>query len=94
MFQRASIFEALSKVQAPQEVLSQLTPISVAQTKGHKRRLNDSIDINTADDKNKSTVINIIAGSRKRRKLLAGQIAENMKDKVSTDPNIVGFEVI
>lgn len=86
--------EALSQVQAPDDVLSHLTSITEVQTRGVKRvretgKADDEDDSLLPSVSNKKKiVINSISGS-KRRHLLS----VDSKTLNSNDPNIVGFQV-
>ncbi|XP_068902133.1 probable ATP-dependent RNA helicase kurz isoform X2 [Tenebrio molitor] len=93
---RASLLEALSKVQATPEELSQLTSIAAVQTKGLKRhRFEES---NPDKSKRPKRDLQILSGEvklnslsgAKRRQLVEG---EGSGRKQSDDPNVVGFEL-
>ncbi|XP_054284834.1 probable ATP-dependent RNA helicase kurz [Macrosteles quadrilineatus] len=78
---RSTILEALSKVQAPEELLNKLTTIASLQTKGLKRHNNEE-----------QKAINSIAGSRKKRMKLLQEEAKGQSSLLTDDPNIVGFD--
>jgi hypothetical protein len=99
-FQRATLLEALSKVQLQPEQLSQLTSIASIQTKGLKKHFleqekgDDKIRKMHSIDENEGEMQNIssIAGSRKRKRLLTMDVGVK-KTSEEKDPNVVGFEV-
>jgi hypothetical protein len=98
--QRATLLDALSKVQLQPEHLGQLTSIASIQTKGLKKHFleqekgDDKIRKNCRGDENEGEmqIINSIAGSRKRKRLLMMDMDVN-KTSGEKDPNVVGFEV-
>jgi hypothetical protein len=98
--QRATLLEALSKVQLQPEHLDQLTSIASIQTKGLKKLFleqekgDDKIKRNHRAKENEGEVqnINSIAGSRKRKRLLMVDMDVN-RTAEAKDPNVVGFEV-
>lgn len=100
VMQRATLLEALSKVQLQPQYLSQLTSIASIQTKGLKKhfleqeKVDNKIKRKQRNDENEEEVqsINSISGSRKRKHLLMMGTEENKASKVK-DPNVVGFEV-
>jgi hypothetical protein len=83
------------------EELKLMTSISAVQTKGLKRRWNDEgTDFNPEDltldnlseVNNKPKKLNSVAGSKKRRRLLAVMNSLDVKKKIC-NPNIVTIEV-
>lgn len=99
--QRATLLEALSKVQLQPEHLSQLTSIASIQTKGLKKHFleqenGEKIRQKYRGDENEREMqnINSVAGSRKRKWLLMMMDKDANKTSEEKDPNVVGFEVI
>ncbi|XP_063930148.1 probable ATP-dependent RNA helicase kurz [Zophobas morio] len=91
---RASLLEALSKVQATPNELNKLTSISTVQTKGLKRHLLEETTVEKPKKPKRDLQIlsgeiklNSISGA-KRRQLLE----EETKTETINDPNVVGFE--
>lgn len=86
--------ERLSQVQATPEELNKLTSIATIQTKGLKKyfqeqQASEKVNENNSNDlQNKEVKINILAGAKRKRIALINEA----KNKVTTDPNVIGFE--
>ncbi|XP_008191976.1 probable ATP-dependent RNA helicase kurz [Tribolium castaneum] len=90
---RASLLEALSKVQATPEELTKLTSIATVQTKGLKRHY---LEEQTGDKKKPKRDLQIISGEIKLNSLSGAKRRQLLEQTVDTkpngDPNVVGFE--
>ena len=99
-FQRASLIEALSKVQPQPELISQLTSIASIQTKGlrkhfleqEKGELHTKRKQRECETEDEPQILNSISGSKRKRLQLIG--AGIVKNGIEKDPNVVGFEVM
>ncbi|XP_044261323.1 probable ATP-dependent RNA helicase kurz [Tribolium madens] len=91
---RASLLEALSKVQATPEELTKLTSIATVQTKGLKRHFLE--EQNGDKPKKPKRDLQIISGEVKLNSLSGAKrrhlLEQEVEVKTNGDPNVVGFE--